>query len=230
MSNYSNFAVVTMSGSRSKELLWEFSALKFKKSVWNKMKTAIFNNPQRDQIRIELQSLRTEHTKNESKLETMYDDKTEGVITEKFWKTQNEKIEDRQSQIEERLEELEALKKFYDVKVKKSVLALDALENFGEKFKKADPRTRKEMVNLMVRKIFVIGGGKDSQGHKIPYDLYIEWNEDFAGLYELGLVELSKETEKKYNFGLVFLAQKIGLPRCARNDTVVFNILNKKGS
>jgi hypothetical protein len=72
----------------------------------------------------------------------------------------------------------------------------------------AETKQRKEMVNLMVRKIYVIGGGKDSQGHKIPYDLYIEWNDDFTELYELGLVELSKETEKKYKFGTDFSNSK----------------------
>lgn len=202
-----------------KELLWEFGTLQFNKSVWKKMKTAIFKNPQRDQVHVELHGLRAEHSKNGTKLETMYNDKIEGVITESFWRTQHERISQRQIEIEERIDELESMKKFYDTKVKTAVDALDALENFGEKFKNADPKTRKSMVQLMVRNIFLTGGGKDSEGHKIPFDLYVEWNEDFAELYDLGLVALSKETEKKYKLsgGISNSKNRLSLVKKVRN-------------
>ncbi len=54
------------------------------------------------------------------------------------------------------------------------------------------------MTQLMVRNIFLTGGGKDSDGHKIPYDLYVEWNDDVTEPCELGLVEISKELDEKY--------------------------------
>lgn len=180
------------------QLLWEFGALKFSKRQWNKVKTAILKSPQRDEVRLQIQSLRAEYAKNETRLDVMYDDRIEGKISEDYWLSRKEKLEERQSEIEIKLEELEELKKFFDVKVQKSILALDALNDFGEKFKKADSKTRKKMTQLMVRNIFLTGGGKDFDGHKIPYDLYIEWNDDFTELYELGLVEISKELDEKY--------------------------------
>ena len=76
-------------------MLWEFGTLQFKKSVWNKMKAAIFKSPQKEQIRVELQALRTEHARNETKLETLCDDKNEGSITKERWLTWKEKIENR---------------------------------------------------------------------------------------------------------------------------------------
>jgi DNA invertase Pin-like site-specific DNA recombinase len=179
-------------------LLWEFGALKFSKRQWNKVKTSILKSPQRDEIRLQIQSLRAEYAKNETRLDVMYDDKIEGKISEDYWLSRKEKLEERQSQIEIKLDELEELKKFYDVKVKQSILALDVLNDFGEKFKSADSKTRKKMTQLMVRNIFLTGGGKDSAGYKIPYDLYVEWNDDFTELYELGLVEISKELDEKY--------------------------------
>ena len=82
------------------------------------------------------------------------------------------------------------MKRFYDVRVKTTVDTLDAIENLGEKFKKADPQTRKSMVQMIVRNIFLANRSKDSEGHKIPFDLYIEWNDDLTELYELSLVAL----------------------------------------
>lgn len=52
--------------------------------------------------------------------------------------------------------------------------------------------------------------------------LYVEWNDDFTELCELGPVALSKDIDEKYKLSNNILTQKVGLPRFARNDSIFF--------
>lgn len=144
--------------------------------------------------------LRSEFTKNKTKQETLYEDKLNGVIRENFFKEQMRKIDDRQQEIEGRIEELEEDEKSYDEKIEQVFGAIDNVDNFKDKFIEAEsPEVRKQMVKMMVNKIFIQGGEKiPNTKKKFPWELYIEWNDQFNELYEIGLFEMAEEARTKY--------------------------------
>lgn len=144
--------------------------------------------------------LRSEFTKNKTKQETLYEDKLNGVIRENFFKEQMRKIDDRQQEIEGRIEELEEDEKSYDEKIEQVFGAIDNVDNFKDKFIEAEsPEVRKQMVKMMVNKIFIQGGEKiPNTKKKFPWELYIEWNDGFNELYEMGLFEMAEEARTKY--------------------------------
>lgn len=62
------------------------------------------------------------------------------------------------------------------------------------------------MVNLMVSKILITGGEKKYITHakgndkmvRVPFSLYVEWNDEFKDLYDVDLVVLPEDLEVKY--------------------------------
>jgi hypothetical protein len=62
------------------------------------------------------------------------------------------------------------------------------------------------MARLMVSKILIMGGEKkyiaDAKGNdkmvRVPFSLYVEWNNEFKDLYDVDLVALPKDLEVKY--------------------------------
>jgi len=74
---------------------------------------------------------------------------------------------------------------------------------------------RRGMVNLMVSKILITGGEKkyitDAKGNdkmvRVPFSLYVEWNDEFKDLYDVDLVVLPKDLEVKYG-----LPRKVHFP------------------
>lgn len=179
----------------------EFSGIRFKTEVWNKIKDQLLTSKKRilKLIVEELRMLRSENTKNKAKQEMLFEEKFQGAIKENFFKEQMDKIDERQTEIEVRIEILEADEKGYDNKIRKALRAIDAIDNFGGKFKSADQKVKKQMVDLMSSKIFITGGEKiPGTKEKVPYSLYVEWNDEFKDLYDVDLVALPKEIEAKY--------------------------------
>ena len=189
-----------------KLLTQEFGALKFNRRMWNKIKTQLLKNEKhsRKLISEELQMLRSEQTKNKTKQETLYEDKLNNVIREGFFKEQMKKIDNRQDDIEGRIEELEEDEKSYDEKIEQAFKAIDDVDNFKDKFIAAEsPEVRRQMVKRMCNKIFIMGGEKRPDStkkflKKFPYELYVEWNDGFNELYEIGLFEMAEEARTKY--------------------------------
>lgn len=144
--------------------------------------------------------LRSEFTKNKTKQETLYEDKFNNVIREGFFKEQMKKIDNRQDDIEGRIEELEEDEKSYDEKIEQAFKAINDVDNFKDKFIAAEsPEVRRQMVKMMVNKIFIQGGEKiPNTKKKFPWELYIEWNDGFNELYEIGLFEMAEEARTKY--------------------------------
>ena len=179
----------------------EFSGIQFKTAVWNKIKDYFLTDKKRTLklVTEELRMLRSENTKNKAKQEMLFEEKFEGGIKEGFFKEQMEKIDERQIEIKARIEILEDDEKGYDSKIQKALKAIDAINNFGGKFKSANPKVKKHMVDMMSSKIFITGGEKISgTKEKIPYSLYVEWNDEFRDLYDVDLVVLPKEIKTKY--------------------------------
>ncbi len=77
-------------------------------------------------------------------------------------------------------------------------------EMIKDKFIAAEsPEVRRQMVKRMCNKIFIIGGEKRPDStkkflKKFPYELYVEWNDEFNDLYEAGLIEMAEEARIKY--------------------------------
>ena len=190
----------------------EFSGIRFKTEIWNKIKDQLVSGKKRTLklITEELQMLRSENTKNKARQEMLFEEKFEGAIKEDFFKEQMEKIDERQTEIKARIELLEEEEQGYDGQIRKALGAIDAIDNFGAKFKLADQKVKKQMVDFMCSKIFITGGEKISgTKEKVPYSLYVEWNDEFKDLYDVDLVALPKEIEAKYGLPKkVFITSK----------------------
>ena len=90
--------------------------------------------------------------------------------------------------------------KSYDEKTEQVFSAIDNVDNFKDKFIEAEsPEVRRQMVKMMVNKIFIQGREKiPNSKKKFPWELYIEWNDQFKELYEIGLFEMAEEARGKY--------------------------------
>lgn len=117
-----------------------------------------------------------------------------------------EKTKNRLTDIEGEIEYLEGQETFYDGKIEDVLGIVDTVDGFGEKFKEATPEVRRGMVNLMVSKILITGGEKkyitDAKGNdkmvRVPFSLYVDWNDEFKDLYDVDLLVLPKDLEVKY--------------------------------
>jgi len=186
----------------------EFSGLKFKRNKWNTVRTKMLEGKdnERKKIRKELTLLKSEQGKNKKKREALFDSKFNGDIDEDFFKEQMEKTKDELIRIEGEIEYLEGQETFYNGKIGDVLGIVDTVDGFGEKFKEATPEVRRGMVNLMVRKILISGGEKkyikDMRGKdkmvRVPFSLYVVWNDEFKDLYDVDLVVLPEDLEVKY--------------------------------
>ncbi len=186
----------------------EFSGLKFKRNKWNTVRAKILEGKdnERKKIRKEVTLLKSEQGKNKKKREALFDSKINGDIPEDFFKEQMEKTKDKLIEIEGEIEYLEGQETLYDGKIEDILGIVDTVDGFGEKFKEATPEVRRGMVRLMVSKILITGGEKkyitDAKGNdkmvRVPFSLYVDWNDEFKDLYDVDLVVLPKDLEVKY--------------------------------
>ena len=186
----------------------EFTGLKFKRNKWNPVRAKILEGKdnERKKIRKELTILKSEQGKNKKKREALFESKFNGDIDEDFFKEQMEKTKNRLTDIEGEIEYLEGQGTFYDGKIEDVLGIVDTVDGFGKKFKEATPEVRRGMVRLMVSKILISGGEKkyikDAEGKdkmvRVPFSLYVEWNNEFKDLYDVDLVALPKDLEVKY--------------------------------
>lgn len=104
-------------------------------------------------IKALLKTLRSDQTQNESKQDRLYKYWQEDEISERFFKDRFDKLEKRQQEIKDRLEELEVEKEMWNENVGKIIDMIDSLKNFKEKFQEADDTTKQHMVKLMTNRI-----------------------------------------------------------------------------
>jgi seryl-tRNA synthetase len=158
------------------------------------MKAKLFKDETKEFLDYEIQTLRTELTKNDTRKDKLYKDYELGAITADFVGTRMKRIEERQDEIKLRLEELEAERKLYDEKIGKSIQIIDNLKSWRKKWDKASDEKKNEMLKLMTIKILAVHhktevGGKEHEWK----DLQIVWNEEFGSLFELGVFEKAKK-------------------------------------
>ena len=150
--------------------------------------------------------LKSEQGKQKKKREALFDSKINGDIPEDFFKEQMEKTKDKLIEIEGEIEYLEGQETLYDGKIEDILGIVDTVDGFGEKFKEATPEVRRGMVRLMVSKILITGGEKkyitdineNDKMVRVPFSLYVDWNDEFKDLYDVDLVALPKDLEVKY--------------------------------
>ena len=121
-----------------------------------------------------------------------------------IFKDRFNKLEKRQREIKDRLEELEVEKEMWNENVGKIIDMIDSLKNFKEKFQKADDKTKQHMVRLMTNRIVARAytGETKRVDRKLSKTLEFDWNDEFQALFEMGIVkavdEQAKEWTKKY--------------------------------
>jgi hypothetical protein len=175
-------------------LLDNIDLIKFSKKNWNALKSKLFKDETKDFLDYEIQSLRSEKSKNETRMEKLYDDHDKGVITGDFTKKQQDKIEARQQEIRMRLNELEDERRLYDEKIGRSIQIIDNLKGWKEKWEAASDDKKNEMLRLMTVKISTFSHRDTIDGKEYDWkDLHFVWNEEVSDLFELGIFEQDKK-------------------------------------
>ncbi len=168
--------------------------IKFNTKNWKEMKSKLFKDETKEFLDYEIQSLRSEQSKNETRMEKLYNDYDKGVITGDFTKKQQDKIEARQQEIRKRLNELEDERRLYDEKIGRSIQIIDNLKGWKEKWEAASDDKKNEMLRLMTVKISTFSHRDTIDGKDYDWkDLQFVWNEEFSDLFELGIFEQDKK-------------------------------------
>lgn len=194
-----------------KMIVDEIDVIKFNKKVWKKMKENLFKDEQKDFLDYEIRSLRIEMTKNEIRLDELYEDYKKEVIDAGFFTSRKERVDNRQKEAKERLVELEEDRELYDSKIGKAIKVLDSLKNWEQIWKEATPDKKRQLINLMTIK--VITSYKKGEYKGKAYEnkgLRIVFTPEIEELFELGLLEADEKMRKEDpNYG-VFNSPNLG--------------------
>lgn len=192
-------------------LMDEIRFIKFNKKAWAKVKEKIFHDETKDYLDYEIRILRTELTKNETRLDKMYDDYCKEVIDAEFFESRSKKIRKRQREIKERLSELEEDRETYDEQIGKAIKILDAFRNWEKIFKDIDSGKATSLLKLLTIKISTtLRDSPDRYDKKKIKCLNITFTPEVRELFELGLLEADSKIKR------------------AKLDKTVFNSSNSK--
>lgn len=188
-----------------KMLMDEIGLIKFNKRHWQEVKDSLFKDETKEFLDYEIRSLRSEMTKNEIRLDEMYEDYRKEVIDTEFFKTRTERLRERQKEVKDRLNELEEDREMHDEKIGKAVEILDSLKNWEMIFRKADREKKNHLVRLLTSRVSTTYNKKEIRGKMLENkNLAITYEPEVEELFELGILEKSKKFEKENpNFGLV---------------------------
>ncbi|MEE9389638.1 MAG: recombinase family protein [Candidatus Aminicenantaceae bacterium] len=179
-------------------LMDKISLIKFNTKHWNAVKKSLFQDETKDFLDFEIRELRTEQTKNEIKLDKMYDEYEKEIIDAEFFKTRSSKIRERQEEIKERLPELEEERELYDNRIGKAIELLDSLKNWDRIFKEATDEKKNRMLDLLTIKISTSWRKTERRGRTYEHKgLYIELVPEVRELFELGILEASEKWDKE---------------------------------
>ena len=186
-----------------KMIMDEVGLIKFNKKAWEKMKANLFKDEQKEFLDFEIRSLRSEMTKNETRLDALYDDYKDEVIELDFFETRTERISNRQKEAKERLLELEEERETHDDKIGKAIRILDSFKNWERIWKEADADKKRQLVNLMTIKVSTVYHKKVYKGTTYEEkQLRITYTPEFNELFTIGLLETDKEMRKENpNYG-----------------------------
>lgn len=172
----------------------KLNLIKFNASHWKEVKKVLFQDETKDVLDYEIRRLRSELTKSETRLDSLYEDRVEEVIDAEFFKKKRSEIRDRQQESRDRLSELEEDRKLYDDHTGKTIDILDSLKNWKNILEKADDEKRDQLINLLTIKIFTIYEKTIYKGEATSFkDLSVTFNPEVAELFTLGLLEASNK-------------------------------------
>jgi len=175
-------------------LLDEIKVIKFNKKTWAKIKEKLFHDDTKDLLDYEIRILRTELTKNETKLDKMYDDYCKEVIDTEFFESRSKKIRTRQGEIKDRLTELEEDRESYDEQIGKSIQILDAFRNWEKIFRDIDAEKASHLLKLLTIKISTTLRHSPGRYDKTKIKaLDITFTSEVRELFVLGLLEMDSK-------------------------------------
>ncbi len=171
-------------------LMDEIGLIKFNKKMWEKTKKDLFADETKEFVDYEIRSLRSEMTKNETRLDNLYEDYKKEVIDIEFFKTRSEAIRTRQEEVKERLLELEEERETHDDKMGKGIKIIDSLKNWEAIWKKLDADRKKDILNLMTIKISTTYMKRELKGKTYESKrLHITYQPEIQELFRLGLID-----------------------------------------
>lgn len=168
-------------------LLEQIGLLKFNNKSWQNLKGQIFADESKEFIDFEIKTLRSEQTKLETESKVAWRDWHEKKIDDALYQSIREENKKRLDEIKATLAELSADSESYEDKLGKSIKIVEAMKSFRDKWEKADDEKRNLIVKLITIKIFV-----DTQSGSAN-SLKIVWTPEFNQLFELGIIEKSKD-------------------------------------
>ena len=175
-------------------LLDEIRFIKFNKKTWAKIKEKIFRDDTKDFLDYEIRTLRTEATKNETKLDRMYNDYCEEVIDADFFESRSKKIRKRQNEVKERLAELEEDRETYDEQIGKSIRILDSFRNWEKIFKDIDSGKATSLLKLLTIKISTTLRHSPARYDETKIKaLNITFTPEVEELFMIGLLEMDSK-------------------------------------
>jgi len=181
-----------------KILMDEIGTIKFNKKIWDKMKADLFKDEQKEFLDFEIRSLRNELTKNEIRLDELYEDYKKEVIDEEFFTTRKQRVDDRQKEAKERLAELVEDREMHDERIGKAIKILDGLKNWEAIWKEATPDKKRSLVNLMTIKVLTRYSKGEYKGKAYENkQLRIVFTPEIEELFEIGLLEAHEEMRKE---------------------------------
>lgn len=181
-----------------KMIVDEIGLIKFNKKNWQKMKENLFKDEQKEFLDFEIRNLRSEMTKNEMRLDELYEDYKKEIIDEAFFTSRKDRVVNRQKEAKERLGELEEDRELYDLKMGKAIKILDGLKNWEQIWKEANADKKRTLINLMTIKVLTFYSKGQYKGQAYENKrLRIAYTPEIEELFEIGLLEAEREMRKE---------------------------------
>jgi len=182
-------------------LMEEIGVIKFNKKHWQRLKESLFKDETKEFLDYEIRALRSEMTKNETRLDEMYEDYRKEVIDTEFFKTRSERLRSRQKEVKARLNELEEDREMHDEKIGKAIEIIDSLKNWEAIFNKADREKKNHLIRLLTSKISTVYIKKEFRGKTYESkQVAINYEPEVEELLLLGILEESKKDKKEVFF------------------------------
>lgn len=168
----------------------EIGLIKFNKKHWEEIKKDLFKDETKEFLDFEIRELRSEATKNETKLDKMYDDYQEEIIDAEFFKSRSEKVRERQIEVKERLAELVEEREAFDERVGNAIEILDSFKNWEKIFKEATIEKKNHILRLLTIKISTAYETDILANKEVAYKgLEVEFAPEVKELFQMGILE-----------------------------------------
>lgn len=183
----------------SKMVMKEIGLIKFNKKHWEKIKKDLFKDESKEFMDFEIRELRSEATKNEIKLDKMYEDYQNEIIDADFFKSRSERIKERQAEVKERLEELVEEREAFDAHIGNAIEILDSFQNWEKIFKEATIEKKNHILRLLTIKISTAYETDILANKEVAYKgLEVEYTPEVKELFRIGLLERVDRNRRKH--------------------------------